>query len=326
MNRNRFIVAILALGGLAGAAEVRSTLAAQQQRLQDFKTKAQEARKAQDLDGEDDRKALVTKYPTPEIGFVQPQQAHGGAELTLSAPGRFLPDSLVLVPCEGVEVLSSKVTKERAEARVRILPTASSGECELQVVSPVSAISRSKPALIIRGDTVWELQLANGLTTRWTVESRNGRTLVGQSEWFEKGKSLGTRPVVVNLSGDDARASVGPSEEENRAAEQRVAAGSAGVQDTAKRMEALVQKMQTECASAPSNQRQECFGKYKAEMEAINKGFAAAKSTSAPSSTSTVCSKLNLKAVGGKLTGTADNCAGSNGVQVSGTYKPGSGK
>ena len=45
MNRKPFIVAILAVGGLVTAAEVRSTLAEQQQRVRDFKNKAQEARK-----------------------------------------------------------------------------------------------------------------------------------------------------------------------------------------------------------------------------------------------------------------------------------------
>jgi hypothetical protein len=91
-------------------------------------------------------------------------------------------------------------------------------------------------------------------------------------------------------------------------------------------MDTLVKTMQAECAKAPPKERGQCFGKYQAQMEALNKEIATGTAQSAPTQGRVVCSELKLKAVGGKLTGTADNCAGSNGVQVSGTYKPGSGK
>lgn len=327
MNRSRFIVAVLALGGLVGAAEYRSTLLEQRQRLEAFQKKALEARKAQKLEG--NRAALVSKYPTPELEFIQPVEARGGSEVTLSVPGQFVPGSLVLVPCEGVEVLSTKVTKERAEARVRIHPAALPGECGLQVVSPVSAIARSTTALRIRGDYEWALQLANGMTTRWTVEmGEDGASLHGLSEWFEKGQPVGTRSVVIALKGQEARASVGLSGDETQAMSQSYADSATDMEALGKKMEAVMQKMQAECSKVPPARQEACTAKYQAQMEAFTQQVSAnmEQAQKSASTVSRVCTDLRLQAVGGKVTGTADNCAGQNGVKVSGTYKPGSGK
>lgn len=322
MNRKVFVVSLLALGGLVTAAEVRSTQAEQQRKLRDFQAKAQEARKAQKLDG--NREALVAKYPTPEIKLLQPVEAQAGSELTLTASGRFVPGSLVLVPCEGVEVLSTKVTAERAEARVRIRPTATRTRCDLQIVSPVSAISRSRPALSVRNDAVWELKLANGLTTRWRVERvEGGSGLTGDSEWFQNGKSLGTRPVLITLSGDKAFAMVGSTKEEVQAAEKAAAASSADIGDIAKAMEAAIKRMEAECGKLPSEQQEECGARYQAEFEAINQRFAEGQQQAEVTmeSLATVCRELNLKTAGGKVTGTADKCPKGDGVRVSGTWK-----
>lgn len=327
MNRNVFVVSLLALGGLVTAAEVRSSLAEQQQRLRDFKTKAQEARKAQKLDG--DREALVTKYPTPEMDFVEPQEARAGAEVTLAATGQYVPGSLVVVPCDGIQVVSTKVTAERAEARVRVLPNARPATCELQVVSPVSAISRSQQALLIKADSVWELKLSNGLTSRWRVEmDKSGLTLEGESEWFKKGKSLGTRPVVIALSGDEARATVAASAEETQAGNQNADANAADMEALGRKMEAVFKKMDAECSKLAPEKQAACAEKYRPQMEAINKQFndEAEGKQQAEGPPSAVCAELTLKAVGGKVTGTADKCGSGSGVKVSGTYKPVTGK
>jgi len=326
MNRKVFVVSLLGLGGLVAAAEVRSTLAEQQQRLRDFRAKAQEARKAQKLDG--NREALVSKYPTPEIGFIEPMEARGGSEMTLAANGRYVPGSLVVVPCEGVEVLSTKVTAERAEARVRIRPNAMPAECDLQVVSPVSAISRSKEALRIRADSVWELKLSNGMTTRWTVEGKGGPTLTGRSEWFAKGKPLGARAIVIERSGDEARVAVEASEEETQASVKAAEGSTAGMEALGKKMEALFKKMDAECSKLTPEKRAACNEKYGAELEAINAQFAAGAEQvqEAMNVPSTLCKTLTLKAVDGKVTGTGSDCAGESEVQVSGTYKPAPGK
>lgn len=327
MNRSRFIVAVLALGGLVGAAEYRSTLLEQQQRLKAFQEKALEARKAQKLD--DNHTALVSKYPTPELEFIEPVEARSGAEVTLSVPGQFVPGSLVLVPCEGVEVLSTKVTKERAEARVRIRPSALPGDCDLQVVSPVSAIARSTTALRIRGEYELELKLSNGLTTRWTVEmGEDFASLHGLSEWFEKGQPVGTRPVVIAMRGQNMRASVGLSGDESQTMNQAYANTATDMEALGKKMEAVMQKMQSECSKVPLSRQEACTAKYRAQLETftrqVNSNMEQAQKSA--SAASRVCTDLRLQAVDGKVTGTAENCAGLSSVKVTGTYKPSSGK
>lgn len=323
MNRKPFLVAILAVGGLVTAAEVRSTLTEQQQRVREFKNKAQEARKKEGLEG--NRGALVSKYPTPEIGFLEEQVARPGEEVTLTATGHYVPESLVVIPCEGVEVLSSKVTRERVEARVRVRPGTPATKCDLQVVSPVSAISRSKAALRIKADSVWDLKLANGLTTRWKVEqAADGSTLLGQSEWFEKGKSLGTRPITITMSGTEAQATVGASEAEAQALNQSAEASAANMEAIGKKMDALMKKVDAECSKLAAEKQTACHEKYAPQMQALTQQMSGGPAPEAPSSP--VCTELTLKAVAGKVTGTGSNCAGNSGVQVSGTFKPGTGK
>jgi hypothetical protein len=327
MNRKVFVVSLLALGGLVTAAEVRSSRAEQQQRLQDFQKKAKEARKAQKLEG--DREALVTKYPTPELDFIELQEVRAGAEVTLAATGQYVPGSLVVVPCDGIEVVSTKVTAERAEARVRVLPNAKPADCDLQVVSPVSAISRSQRALRIKVESVWDLKLSNGLTARWRVGmDKSGLALAGESEWFEKGKSLGTRPVVIALSGDDARVTVAPSDEETQQGVKNADANAQDMEALGKKMEALFKKMDAECSKLPAEKQSACAEKYQPQMEALNKAFneGGELEQMAVGVPSAVCAELTLKAVGGKVTGTADKCASGSGVKVSGTYKPLTGK
>lgn len=327
MNRKVFAVSLLALGGLVTAAEVRSSRAEQLQRLQEFQRKAQEARKAQKLDG--DREALVTKYPTPEMDFIETQEVRAGAEVTLAATGQYVPGSLVVVPCDGIQVVSTKVTAERAEARVRVLPTAKAVECDLEVVSPVSAISRSQRALRIKVESVWELKLSNGLTARWRVAmDKSGLTLAGESEWFEKGKSLGTRPVVIALSGDEARAAVAASDEETQQGVKNADANAQDMEALGRKMEAVFKKMDAECSKLAPEKQAACAEKYQPQMEAINKQFndEAEGKPQVVGVPSAVCAELTLKAVGGKVTGTADKCASGSGVKVSGTYKPVTGK
>lgn len=322
MNRSRFLVATLALGGLVGAAQVRSTADEQQQRLKEFLEKAQAARVEQKLDNS--RKALVAKYPTPEIAFSKPVEARGGSEVTVFVTGQFVPGSLVVVPCEGVEVLSTKVTPQRAEARVRVLPDALPYECDLQVVTPVSGISATTPVLHIQGSYEWELKLSNGMTTRWkTSMGEDGYTLAGQSEWSNKGKPLGTRAVVVRNEGDGLSAAVELTEEESGEASAAYEASSADMEAMGKQMDALMKKAQAECSKLPDEKQGECQAKYGKQIQALSESVlskAQAASNQAQSAVS-ICPNLKLKAVGGRVTGTAEGCGAADEVKVTGTYK-----
>jgi hypothetical protein len=326
MNRNRFLLAVLALGGLVGAAEVRSNASAQKQRLAEFLTKAQDARAKQKLQ---DREALVAKYPTPEVEFSQPVDVHvspAGSEVTLAVTGQFVPESLVLVPCEGVELLSTKVTARRAEARVRVLPGALPYECDMQIVSPVSGISSMTPVMHIKGRYEWDLKLSNGMETRWTTSmGEDGYTLVGQGEWTGKGKSLGKRNVVVHNDGESGvRAEVEITDAEANAAQQVYESSGADMEAFSKKMDALIKKAETECAKVPESEQANCQAKYGPQMQALaqqvmSRGEATQK---AAQNVLAVCAELRLKASGGQVTGTAENCGGATGVvNVTGTYK-----
>src|SRR4051812_39703493 len=106
MNRFRFLVAVLALGGLLGAAEVRSASKDRQDRMEEFWEKAMQARRAQKLDKIKNRPELFAKYPTPEVKLQVASEADlpgvaVGTETTITATGRFLPGSLAHVECLG---------------------------------------------------------------------------------------------------------------------------------------------------------------------------------------------------------------------------------
>lgn len=326
MNRNRFLVAALAMGGLLGAAEVRSTTADQQKRLEEFSAKAMAARRSQNLEGK--RNALVTKYPTPEIALSGVVDTVPGNELVLKVPGSFVPDSLVTMPCEGIEVLSSKVTARQVEARVRVSPNALPGTCEVHVYSPVSLTHSQAPAVRVGGDYVWELKLANGMTSRWkTSVGTGGAALAGQSEWFQGGKALGTRKVELESASYGLQATVQRTEAEDNAAyeiQNNTPEGDA----TADKLNALLDKITEECSKVPEEKQAACSQKYEGQMEALQKKMYAQKDTTAKkaNSVSAVCSELKLKVRDGKVTGTGSNCGGADNVAVTGTFKPVSAK
>lgn len=322
MNRNRFLVAALAMGGLLGAAEVRSTTADQQKRLEEFQAKAMAARRSQNLEGK--RNALVTKYPTPEISLSRMVDTVPGNELVLKVPGSFVPDSLVTLPCEGFEVLSSKVTARQVEARVRVGPNAMPGECELHVYSPVSLTHSQVPAVRVGGDYVWELKLANGMTSRWkTSVGTGGAVLAGQSEWFQGGKPLGTRKVELESASYGLQATVQRTEAEDNAAYE-IQNKPSESDNTAEQLSALLDKITEECSKLPDNKQAACSQKYQGQMDALQKKLYDQRDTTAKKAAgvSAVCSELKLKVRDGKVTGTGSNCGGANDVAVTGTFKP----
>ncbi len=323
MNRTRFLVAVLALGGLVGAAQVRSSAAEQQKRVDDFLIKATAARKAQKLDT--NRDALMAKYPTPEVSLSTTVEARPGSEHTLTVRGQFVPGTIAVIPCEGVEVLSTNVTADRIEAKVRVLPHALPSECDMQIVTPVSGVGSTATVLRIQGSYEWDLKLANGMTTRFTASmAEDGHTLSGQSEWNHQGKSLGKRVVVVSTDGEQGvRVDVETTEEESNAAGKALESGSVDMDALSKKMDALMQKSMAECAKGTQEQQATCQDKYRVQMEALtNEAMAQTEATvKAAQSVTAACSELKLKAVGGQVSGTAHNCGGAGVVKVTGTYK-----
>ncbi|XXF77381.1 hypothetical protein P2318_30665 [Myxococcaceae bacterium GXIMD 01537] len=323
MNRNRFVVAALALGGLLGAAEVKSTLSDQQKRLEDFQAKSKAARKAQKLDSE--TPALYTKYPTPEVEMTRTVETTGGKEATLTASGTFVPGSLLYVPCPGVEVLSSEVTKNRAEARVRVRPDAMPQECELRVFTPVSEFSTPAAVLRITGNYLWDLKFSNGMTARWkTSPGQSGALLEGDSEWFKQGKPLGARKVTIAPALKGVHATVERTAEENSAATATMDQNP-NFDAQAAKLNTLLDKMNNECSKLPDAKQPACSAKYTAQIDELQKKmYAELDAASQKASTMTaVCDALDLSVDNGRVTGKATQCGGDTAeLTVTGTFKP----
>lgn len=354
MNRSRFLAAALALVGLLGAAEVRSASGDQQSRLKSFQEKSQKERQAQKLD----RKALFNKYPTPEIFMVSmgsggatdpkpPPKSKGGAsagggasggspggdlgsvavgtETTLTATGRFLPGSLSTVECQGVEVLSEKITETRADVKVKVTSAAPAGTCDLRIISPVSLASSRRPAFKVIGSYTWELTIANGWKARVkTVAKPDSILITGTSEWFDKGgKSLGSREVSVKQTFDGYQIDVQRTEAEQAASEQAMAeSGKAFKNEDNQKAAADIQaKMQTECMKLPPDQMSGCIQKYTAQMMALaqqvqTQSEAGQKKAAA---SGVGCQTLQLAVNEGKVTGRGTQCGAPGEVNVTGT-------
>jgi hypothetical protein len=354
MNRSRFLAAALALVGLLGAAEVRSASGDQQSRLKSFQEKAQKERQAQKLD----RKALFSKYPTPELFMVStagggapdpqppPKGKGGGAgggsapggspggdlgsvavgsETTLTATGRFLPGSLSTVECQGVDVLSEKITETRAEVKVKVTSAAPAGPCDLRIISPVSLASARRPAFKVIGNYSWDLTIANGWKARVKTVSKPDTVLItGTSEWFDKGgKSLGTRDVSVKRTFDGYQIDVQRTEEEQAASDQ--AMGESGKafknQDNQKAAADIQAKMQAECMKLPPTQMGPCIQKYTAQMTALSQQVQAQSETGQKKAAASGvgCQTLQLAVNEGKVTGRGTNCGAPGEVNVTGT-------
>ncbi|KFE66463.1 hypothetical protein [Hyalangium minutum] len=354
MNRSRFLAAALALVGLLGAAEVRSASSDQQSRLKSFQDKAQKERQAQKLD----RKALFAKYPTPEIALVtaggggspdEPPKSKGkgggaaggsapggspggaagfvavGTEATLSATGRFLPGSLSTVECQGVEVISEKITESNAEVRVKVTTAAPAGPCDLRIISPVSLASARRVAFRVIGNYNWELSLANGWKARMKTAAKPDTDLIsGTSDWFDKGgKSLGSREVKVERTFDGYQVTVQRTAEEQAASDQAMNESGKAFksQDNQQAAAAIQAKMQAECMKLPPAQMGGCIQKYTAEMTALSQRVQTQSQAGEKKAIASAvgCQALQLAVNEGKVTGRGTNCGAPGEVNVTGT-------
>jgi hypothetical protein len=328
MKRSGFLAAALALGGLLGAAEVRSASVDHQRGLEAFRKKALADRRAQGLDKNE--KALYAKYPTPEVTMVSGGggatfDVPAGTEATLTATGRFVPGSFAHVNCVGVEVLSQKVTETKLEVRVRVSGTALPGACDMTVYSPVSLAYESLPALRITGTHQWELTTANGLKVRMRTSSQPDSALLsGSTEWSSKeGKALGTRQAVVERTEAGVTVNVQRSAEEMEAASKAWSSASKGSEmaDAQKETKAIQDKMQAECMKLPPDKMGPCIQKYSAQMRAATEKMQNASKAAQQKADAGVvgCQMMKLQVVGGKVSGRGTGCGAPGEVNVTGT-------
>lgn len=331
MKRSRFVASALVLAGLLGAAEVRSASVEQKRRMDEFRKKALAARKAQGLDK--NPAALYAKYPTPELKLEGAGAAGGaglevavGTEATLVVTGRFSGEAFPHVDCPGVELLSQKVTENRLELRVKVAESAVPGICELRVFSPVSMANEQLVVFRKVASYKWDLALANGMKVKVNAASQKGVDIIsGNSEWFSpEGKSLGTRLVNVNPSGDSLLVTVQRTQQELEAATKALSAGTQGPEGAKaqQEMQALQAKMQKECMSLPSDKMAPCLTKYSEQMKAASAKMreAATAGQKKAAAASVGCQTLRLKlAEGGKVSGKANGCGAPGEVAVTGT-------
>jgi len=328
MKRSGFLAAALALGGLLGAAEVRSASIDHQKSLESFRKKALADRRAQGLDK--DQKALYAKYPSPEVQMVGAGGAASfdlpvGTEKTLTVNGRFLPGSFAHVNCVGVEVLSQKVTETKLELRVRALSTALPGVCDMTMYSPVSLANEALPPLRVTGSHQWELTTATGLKVRMRTSSQADSALLnGSTEWFSKeGKALGNRQASVERTEEGITVNVQRSQEELNAASKAWSSASKGsdMADAQKETKAIQEKMKSECMKLPSDKLGACIQKYTAQMKAAtDKMQNASKAAQQQADAGVVgCQMMKLQVVAGKVTGRGTHCGAPGEVNMTGT-------
>ncbi|HEX8699943.1 MAG TPA: hypothetical protein VF815_13955 [Myxococcaceae bacterium] len=328
MKRSGFVAAALALGGLLGAAEVRSASNEHQKSLEAFKKKALSDRRAQGLDKNE--KALYEKYPTPEVqlvgggGGASILDAPAGTETTLTATGRFVPGSFAHINCVNVQVLSQKVTETKLEVRVRVAGAALPGMCDMVVYSPVS-LANEGVSFRITGSHQWELATANGLKVRMRTSSQKDSNLLSATtDWFSKdGKPLGTRQASVESNEQSVTVNVMRSEEElqNASKAWRSTSSNTDMADAQKEAKAIQEKMKAECMKLAGEKMGACIQKYTAQLQATTQKMQNAnKATQEKADAGAVgCQSMKLQVVAGKVSGQGTSCGAPGEVAVTGT-------
>ena len=181
------------------------------------------------------------------------------------------------------------------------------------------------PVVHVGGRYTWELQLANGMSSRWQVDASRceGRDLRGTSSWTQKGKSLGERPVALAGSGTDWSAQVEPTAEEQQAmSDQMMAQGSnASTEAAMEQLTLLSQKMGDECSKLPPEKMQPCFEKYQKLLAPHQQRLQQAgdQMKEASSVRQVGCMELELAvAAGGAVSGKGSGCGAPGDTSVKG--------
>ncbi|MBF5043121.1 hypothetical protein FGE12_12050 [Aggregicoccus sp. 17bor-14] len=330
MNRVPFALCTLALAAVLAAAGGQGAGATFQERYAAFQ-KRLDAERAKTGLGYD---ALRRKYPTPELSLVSAVPASEGSRVCL-APGKtaklvldakVVPGSFIDFNCDALTVVDQKLEGGKLRLEVRARPDAMPGRCDLLVASAGSGIQASLPLVQVVGRYTWELQLANGTSSRWVVDAtrcEDAADLRGVSRWSRQGKAQGERPVALSGSGGAWRAQVEPTPEEQQALSEELTAQSSSERTNAamEKINALSQKMGEECVKLKPEQMQPCFEKYQKLLEPHQKVLQAAGDQMKEASTvrKVGCHELQLT-VGeaGAVTGTGEGCGAPGETAVKG--------
>jgi hypothetical protein len=334
MKRLPFLLCITLLGALLAAAGGQATQGSFRERLDAFLQRAEGERQRLGLT---DRDAARRKYPTPELTLLSPQLDESGPGVVCLLPGktqelvfktRMPAGSLVGFDCDALEVLEEKASKDQLRVKVRARPGSLPVFCELRAVAAVSAVESSVPVLRIGGRFVWELQLANGWSTRWDMNEQDcAGTATFPSTWSAKGKELGQRDVELQGEGTSWTAEVQAPESEqlemSRALQAQLT--SPEYQGLIEKVTKLTEKMAQECTQQQDAAMTACFERYQKQLEPLNEKLEAynARTAAASEVRKVGCSRLELTlAPGGTVQGTGFGCGAPGETAVQGRVAP----
>jgi hypothetical protein len=245
------------------------------------------------------------------------------AELVLEA--KLVPGSFVGFSCEALTLVEQKTQGAQLRLKVKAAPDALPTRCDLLAISPVSGIQTSVPAVQVGGRYTWELELANGLSSRWQVDATRceDADLRGTSTWAREGKTLGERPVALNGAEAQWRARVEPTAAEQEALSEELQARSSEASTNAaiEKLTALSQQMGEECSKLAPAQMQPCFEKYQKliapHQAALQK--AGEQMQQASSVRKVGCLELSLAVgAGGAVSGSGEGCGAPGKTAVKG--------
>jgi hypothetical protein len=334
MRRLPFLLCTTLLGALLVAAGGEATQGSFRERLEAFLQRAQAERQRLGLT---DRDAARRKYPTPEITLLSPPLEESGPGVVCLLPGktqelvfktRMPAGSLVGFDCDALEVLEEKATQGQLRVKVRARPDALPRFCELRAVAAVSAVESSVPVLRIGGHFVWELQLANGWSTRWDMNEQDcAGNASFPSTWSAKGKELGQRDVELSGEGNTWTAEVQAPESEQLETSRALQAQltSPEYQGLIEKVTKLTEKMTQECPQQQDAAMTACFERYQKQLEPLNEKLEAfnARNDAASEVRKVGCSRLELTlAPGGTLQGTGYGCGAPGETAVKGRVTP----
>ena len=184
-------------------------------------------------------------------------------------------------------------------------------------LSPLSA-----PALA--GRHIWDLQLANGMRSRWeTADGKAGALQDGQSLWYRAGELLGSRALRLFASRGAYLAEVTPSREERDMAADLAAFPE--LDEALARLAALTDRIAAECGdpdTARGDAQLRCVAPFEARIHGAQQAVAAQRAAREAKlhAVGAACSRLRLRIDNGAVTGMA-TCQGREGISVTGTLR-----
>lgn len=199
-------VVVASGGALLRAANLTTKYEAELRRLRGEWRAAQQS---EGLDPNRGRKALYSKYPTPEITLVKPVVIAPGAAAPIAVSGRFAPGTTFLIDHDQVTLTAPVATATKYSARASVDAEALPGFARVFAYAPVSGAWSQAGVVLIGSAPTLSLTASNGWTIRltpaakaWTVNGGDA-TLAYKAEYGKPGGTAPFETVTGTLSLSD---------------------------------------------------------------------------------------------------------------------------